>query len=227
MRNPLRLLPHQSHVITPMTTPIQRSREQIYITKSHLLALGTSTLLVVGISFFVGFRAGAAQFEPEPNPSIAQVLPEADQQATLESLLRQIEDAQQSGTERPFQFPSELPSNEARDVPDPPPKEEAPSTQSETTPGPIPSAPEGCKAAEPGWFVQVRAHSNIDEALSQTATLSEKLDVGVHCFTAVVDDTKWYRVRVGPYDNEELANTKKELIETLLGESGFIVSKAP
>ena len=59
------------------------------------------------------------------------------------------------------------------------------------------------------------------------AALSAKLDVGVHCFTAVVDDTKWYRVRVGPYDNEELANTKKELIETLLGESGFIVSKAP
>ena len=210
-----------------MTTPIQRSREQIYITKSHLLALGTSTLLVVGISFFVGFRAGAAQFEPEPNPSISQILPEADQQATLESLLRQIEDAQQSGDERPFQFPSELPSNEAREVPEPPPKEEAPSTQPESDPAPIPSAPEGCKAAEPGWFVQVRAHSNIDDALTQTAELNERLDVGVHCFTALVGDTTWYRVRVGPYDTEELANTKKELIETLLGDSGFMVSKAP
>lgn len=210
-----------------MTTPIQRSREQIYITKSHLFALGTSTLLVVGISFFVGFRAGAAQFEVDPNPNMAQVLPEADQQATLEALLRQIESAQQERPERAFQFPSELPSNEPRAIPEAPPKEIAPSTQAHNIPEPLPSAPEGCEASESGWFVQVRAHDNITEALEQTAALNERLDVGVHCFTALVDDTTWYRVRVGPYDSENLASSKKELIETLLGESGFIVSKAP
>ena len=210
-----------------MTTPIQRSREQIYITKSHLLALGTSTLLVVGISFFVGFRAGAAQFEADPNPNMAEILPEADQQATLEALLRQIETAQQERPERAFQFPSELPSNEPRAVPETAQKEETPSQQTQNIPEPIPSAPDGCIASEPGWFVQVRAHSNIDEALEQTAKLNERLDVGVHCFTALVDNTTWYRVRVGPYESENLANTKRELIETLLGESGFIVSKAP
>ena len=107
---------------------------------------------MVGISFFVGFRAGAAQFEPEPNPSISQILPEADQQATLESLLRQIEDAQQSGDERPFQFPSELPSNEAREVPEPPPKE-GPQVRSPKVIQPPSLSARGLQAAR-AWMVR-------------------------------------------------------------------------
>lgn len=210
-----------------MTTPIHRSREQIYITKSHLFALGSSTLLVVGISFFVGFRAGAAQHKPESNPTMTTLLPEANQQATLEALLRQIEHAQQERPDRAFKFPSELPSNEARPVPEPPPKEDTPSTMPQADPTPLPSAPSGCSASEEGWFVQVHAHDNIDDALSQTAALNERLDVGVHCYTALVNEQVWYRIRVGPYNTESIATTKKALLEGLLEEEGFIVSKVP
>lgn len=210
-----------------MTTPIHRSREQIYITKSHLFALGLSTLLVVGISFFVGFRAGASQHQPEANPAMTTLLPEADQQATLEALLRQIEHAQQERPERAFQFPSELPSSEARPIPEAPTQETTPSSMDQAETKPLPSATDGCTASEEGWFVQVKAHDSITEAMTQKETLEEQLDVGVHCYTALVNEQIWYRIRVGPYETESLASTKRLLLQNILDETGFIVNKVP
>lgn len=211
-----------------MTTRIHRSREQIFITKSHLFALGTSTILVVLISFFLGFRAGAAQHAPSSSNEPPQLLPDADQQNTLEELLRQIEQAQQERPERTFQFPSELPNNDSRPVPELPKEVREPTQLPATNAAPQPKVDtEECSAVVKGWFVQVHAFQKVEDAIAHTDTLSEKLDVGVHCYTAMVNDTIWYRVRVGPYESESIASTKLILLETLLDDEGFIVTEVP
>ena len=68
----------------------QRHR-RIYITRQHLISLGFTTLGIAVLTFALGYKVGYSRdISAEDSESIL-LLPDIQEQQTLESLLRQIE----------------------------------------------------------------------------------------------------------------------------------------
>ena len=90
---------------TRIDRQIQNSRE-IWITKGHLAALGTATLAIALLAFFVGIQVGRKQVDAPPPPQADNILPDPAKEDALEALLREVEAAQAAAP--PLAFPDTL-----------------------------------------------------------------------------------------------------------------------
>jgi hypothetical protein len=71
----------------------QNGRE-IWITKGHLAALGTATLAIALLAFFVGVQVGRSQTKLTAVTASDNLLPDPEREDALEALLREVEAAQ-------------------------------------------------------------------------------------------------------------------------------------
>ena len=61
---------------------------QIWITRSHLAALGVTTLFIAILSFFIGLKMGQNQAGPATAAAPPPLLPDPEKEDALEELLR-------------------------------------------------------------------------------------------------------------------------------------------
>ena len=80
---------------------------QIWITRSHLAALGITTLFIAILSFFIGLKMGQNQAGPATAATPPPLLPDPEKEDALEELLRQVEDSQ-ALVSADLSFPSAL-----------------------------------------------------------------------------------------------------------------------
>jgi cell division protein FtsN len=207
-------------------TDIPKRREQIYITKSHLFALSITTLGISILTFSLGYKVGLTQAAPVPEVSTPPLLPAADQQDTLEELLRQIEKAQEKAEATDYLFPDE---NKEAVLPIPQLPEEQGGPASKIRKGKEePEAPEFTEQKLPGsgWAVQVGSYPNLDEAQERISSLQEA-GKEAYYIVAAVNDQNWYRVRVGGFRTKEAADKGRQALGKQLDEADFLIYKAP
>lgn len=213
----------------------RRADRQIWITRSHLMALGVANLCVASLAFLIGLQVGKRGGE-EPGPvaaATASFLPDPTQEDALEALLREVEYAQSaispSGRavtdERAdhMVFPEVLTGEVAIQAvtPTEPPTPAAVAVEPRPETAPTEEAP-----AKAGWSVQIASYPTLAEAEAKMAELSER-KLQVYRVAALVDGTTWYRVRVGGYPDRQAAETARQGLAARLGSSDLIVASAP
>ena len=209
-------------------TEIPKRREQIYITKSHLFALSITTLGISILTFSLGYKVGLTQAAPVPEVRTPPLLPAADQQDTLEELLRQIEKAQENAEATDYLFPDEN-KEAALPVPTQEKEEEEEGSASNVRQGKEePETPEFTEQTLPGsgWAVQVGSYPSLSEAQERISALQES-DLEAYYIVAAVNDQNWYRVRVGGFRTKEAADKGRQTLGNQLDESDFLIYKAP
>ena len=121
----------------------QNNRE-IWITRGHLAALGTATLAIALLAFFVGIQVGRSQVDTPSTATTETLLPNAEREDALEALLREVEAAQAAAP--PLAFPETLAEGGSAEVPEPE-KAEVVETTIEPAPEPEPTPPEHADAS--------------------------------------------------------------------------------
>ena len=205
---------------------IQNSRE-IWITKGHLAALGTATLAIALLAFFVGIQVGRKQVEAPPIATSDSILPDPAKEDALEALLREVEAAQAAAP--PLAFPDTLTEGEA-----PKPPEEATEEPIETDVKPVPEVkqeppPPPAQAApvpKSGWSVQVASYDNATDADARVAKLRER-ELKAYRVTALIRGQNWHRVKVGSYPSKDAAAEARNKLARILGTRDLMITEAP
>lgn len=213
----------------------RRADRQIWITRSHLMALGVANLCVAALAFLVGIQVGRRGAE-EPSLSAAATatfLPDPTQEDALEALLREVEYAQSAITPSGqavsnekadhMVFPEVLTGEVAIQAvtPTEPPTPEAVSVE----PRPE-TAPEGDVPAVAGWSVQIASYPTLAEAEAKMNELSA-LKLQPFRVAALVNGVTWFRVRVGGYPDRKAAEAARGRLSAKLGASDLLVASAP
>lgn len=178
----------------------ERRPDQIWITRSHLLAIALTTLCIALLSFFLGMRAGRSMAGGGAAVGPPPLVADAARQEQLETLLRKV-----PGQGGDFSFPKDLPA----DIP----------------PGSEVLAPTGDVPTE-GWAVQVGSFPTADEADARVAELAQK-GLKAYRVAAMADGKRWFRVRVGGYANEAEANKAIPDLRALGGAEPLETTAAP
>ncbi|MFT5680000.1 MAG: cell division protein FtsN [Myxococcota bacterium] len=197
---------------------------QIWITRSHLAALGVTTLFIAILAFFVGLKVGQNQHGPVVTAAAAPLLPDASTEDALEELLRQVEGSQPVAS-TDLSFPGALNTSE---VPEPPLKPIASvSVPTRVAPSAPPIAP-APPATPPttGWAVQISSFEDPLEAESRIAELGQ-LGLSAYRVTALVNGTNWHRVRIGGYTSRENAIEASEAFSVEHGFNDLMIARAP
>ena len=155
------------------------------------------------------------------------LLPDVNQQDTLEELLRQIEHSYDDSKSNDYMFPNET---ETPELPTPSKKKKEPAP---------PSTIRSAKADEPvtakkiniqlpssGWAVQLASYKTLDEAKESILNLHSK-GLSAYYVKGEVEGKTWHRVRVGGYRTKQLATQGKSELMELLGGTDYVVKKAP
>ena len=205
----------------------QNSRE-IWITKGHLAALGTATLAIALLAFFVGIQVGRKQIEAPPEAHSDSILPDPAKEDALEALLREVEAAQAAAP--PLAFPDTLTEGEA---PEPPEEEPVESVETEVEPvpeakqePPPPPPPKAAPAPKSGWSVQVASYDNANDADARVAKLRER-DLKAYRVTALIRGQNWHRVKVGSYPSKDAAAKARGDLARVLGTRDLMITEAP
>ncbi len=206
----------------------QNNRE-IWITRGHLAALGTATLAIALLAFFVGIQVGRGQVEAAPTSAQETLLPNPEREDTLEELLREVEAAQAATPA--LAFPETLAEGTAAPVE--PPAEEAP-VQTEVV-----AAPEAPAEAPPppppdattplpksGWSVQIASYDNVADADARVSKLQAR-KMKAYRVAALVKGKNWYRVKVGSYPTQDAAGAARAELARLLGTRDLMITEAP
>lgn len=202
-----------------------QARREIWITRGHLMALGTATFFIALLAFFVGIEVGRSQVDAPDTTADAALLPDANQQDALEALLREVEAAQNEAP--PMAFNETLAQNNAPE----PPVEEAEATTVATevpptvAPTPPPPAPKDSPIPKSGWSIQVASYDTLKDADSRVSQL-KKMGLQSYRVGALIKGRQWYRVRVGAYPNKAAAETARQQLQGKLG-GGLLLAEAP
>ena len=178
----------------------ERRPDQIWITRSHLVAIGMTTLCVAILSFFIGMSVGRSSAGGGGVPGPAPLVADAGKQEQLETLLRKV-----PGQGDNFSFPKDLPA----DVP----------------PGAEVLAPKGDVPAG-GWAVQIASFPTADEADARVAALAQA-GLKAYRVAAIADGQRWFRVRVGGYATEADANKAIPDLKAQEGSEPLATTPAP
>lgn len=219
-------------------TELAPNDRQIWITRSHLLALGVATSCVALLAFLVGLQVGRSQAASAeiavtgPMP----LTPDASREETLEALLREVELARMA--EGPsdealvaadLQFPTLLEDQEPVFAIQDDGSAEVGST---VAPGgtaepaaPSSAGPSGVVPDE-GWSIQVASYPTRAEADAALATLSAD-GHEAYRVAALVDGQTWYRVRVGGFATKVRAETARAALGQTLGVDDLVLAAAP
>lgn len=202
--------------------------KQIWLTRSHLAALATTTLFIAVLSFFVGLRVGQGRASA-PAQAAALLLPDPAKEDALEDLLRQVEVAQAEGASASdFTFHRSLGAGEAPAAPiDGLPSIERasiagpPAVLSAPTPEALPPLP-----VREGWSIQAFSFEDPVEAAEKVSLLNEA-GWSAYQVTALVHGQNWHRVRVGGYPTKEKAAEASAELSAGLGLEDLMIARAP
>ena len=224
---------------------------QIWITRTHLAGFGVGTATIAVLAFMVGLKIGRSEPAPTPVLSQAALTPDGSAETDLESLLREVERAQDlmpepgavppegdaeaveevatKAEEVDLSFPETLTEDAAPETPTEVEAEEAPSTttvvpEPETTPEP--PEPGSTEPPTDGWAIQVASFTAPSEADERIARLSTH-GYNAYRVEALINGRTWYRVRVGGFDSRAGATQARPQLESAMGQSGTIVVEAP
>lgn len=202
--------------------------KQIWLTRSHLAALATTTLFIAVLSFFVGLRVGQGRAST-PAQVAPLLLPDPAKEDALEHLLREVEVAQAEGASAtdltfndslgggtaPSAPTAALPSIERASLAAPPMVLSAP------TPDAVPPLP-----VREGWSIQAFSFEDPAEAEEKVKLLSEA-GWSAYQVTALVNGRNWHRVRVGGYPSKEDAAEASAELSAGLDLEGLMIARAP
>lgn len=204
----------------------QNGRE-IWITRGHLAALGTATLFIALLAFFVGIQVGRNQTDSPQSISSDMLLPDPNREDALEALLREVEAAQSAAP--PLAFPEALTEDNPPETPE---KEDETATETavepaeEATPKPPPEPPESAPVPSSGWSVQVASYDTVTDADARVEALRDR-KMKAYRVTALIKGKNWYRVKVGSYPSEEAAITARKNLSAILGTRDLMITEAP
>ena len=204
---------------------LPKKQERIFITKTHLLSLSFTTLSLGLLTFAIGYKMGTSQAAVEEQIPIT-LLPETSSQDTLEALLREIERKEENKEAPDYSFPdenrpqpvvkssldksSEVATTQLRQGDVPPPKPQFSEQELPTS----------------GWSVQIGSYKTLEEAQEKIMDL-QKNNLSAYYVIAMIRGKNWYRVRVGGFTTQKIAEDGKKALERKLGEKGYITAKAP
>jgi hypothetical protein len=204
---------------------MSKKHQKHEFSRSQISAISLITLALVVCTFALGYKAGASQ----PTVSMGNqtsFLPNADEHASLEELIRQIETTDAIPA-KDYIFHEELdtqrlPLGLTTDA------QYLEQTTLHSDHNLNPPEPEITKLNVPssGWSIQVGSFPTLDEAEEYIAELSEK-NINAYYVVALIDNQNWYRVRIGGYNSKSLAEKSLSSLSTQLGGKDFLVQKAP
>lgn len=210
-----------------------RGSGQYWLTQGHLAALGTTTIFLAALAFFVGLTVGKRQAAvAAPEPVAATLVGAAEQGDTLAELLARVEEAAvaempqaQAGT---LTYPDQLKAEELEPMLpdlDEPLDELEPVALVEA---PVEAAPEppvpGDEVPSDGWAVQVAAFPTLDEAEARVLALRDEGHTAYR-IEAFVKGQTWYRVRIGPYASKAAAESASSELGEALGQDDLMVTE--
>lgn len=204
----------------------QNGRE-IWITRGHLAALGTATLAIALLAFFVGIQVGRNQADAPVASDAEKILPNPDREDALEALLREVESAQAAAP--PLAFPETLSEGTAPETPPVVEEEEAP-TEVRPAPdapqAPPPDPPKSAPVPSTGWSVQIASYDSATDADARVAKLQER-GLKAYRVTALIRGLNWYRVKVGAYPSKTSAAEARVKLARILGTRDLMITEAP
>ena len=210
---------------------LTRGPDQIWITRSHLLALAVTTGCIALLSFFLGVSVGRSSGGDGASGSgAAPLVPDVGQQENLEAVLRQAAHKQENSTD--FSFQDDLPTEQVGELPPETPPAEVGATSNAAAPVPAPSAPvvaiEPPSGAVPsgGYAVQVGAYGSAAGADTRVTELTEA-GLKAYRVTAMVDGHKAWQVRIGGFSTEAAAKEALPGLRAQLGISDLKPTPAP
>lgn len=193
--------------------------------RSQIFAIGLITLALVICTFALGYKAGASKPAIAMNTSTS-ILPNIDEHASLEELIRQIESTNTMPA-KDYIFHEELetqrlPLGLNTDA------QYLEKTTLHSDHNINPPEPEITKLKVPssGWSIQVGSFPTLDEAEEYISELTEK-ELDAYYVVALVNNQNWYRVRIGGYNSRSIAEKSRTSLSTRLGGKDFLVQKAP
>ncbi|MDG1477954.1 MAG: SPOR domain-containing protein [Myxococcota bacterium] len=197
---------------------------QIWITRSHLAALGFTTLFIAVLAFFVGLKVGQKQTDSVVIAAAPPLLPDPVKEDALEDLLRQVENSQPVAS-NDLSFPSALNTTEVPVAPmEPIASIPIPTRVAPSAPPIVPAPP----ATPPttGWAVQISSFEDPLEAEDRITELG-MLGLSAYRVTALVNGTNWHRVRVGGYTDREDAIEASEALSAEHDFEDLMIARAP
>jgi len=205
----------------------QRRRE-IWITRGHLAALGTATLFIALLAFFVGIQIGRSPSSGTDLEQAPTLLPDPEREDALEDLLREVEAAQAAAP--PLVFPEALEEGTAPETPEEVEDEPVQQTQvkpsEDAQPEPPPPAPVPTPLPTAGWSVQIASYDNASDADARVEKL-KKRDLRAYRITALIRGKNWYRVKIGSYPSKEAAALARKQLAAKLGTRDLMITEAP
>lgn len=205
---------------------INRERDQIWITRNHLLALGVATTCIALLAFFLGLKLGRSRGGPEEEARPPALTVDPMDQEELEAVLRK---AARSQPATDFSFPKELPADEVTA----PGSETTDAASANTTTAPPPAEQPELSADAPvgnvpngGWSVQIGIYGTPEEADRRMEELNEQ-ELKPYRVAALVDGQNSWRVRVGGFSSQKAAEEGVETLRGKLGVTALSVVPAP
>ena len=209
-----------------MSTNSLQSPNPLIITKRHIVAVSITTLMLSLFTGIVGYQSGRKLHMGVEKTSVASLLPNVDEQASLEELLLEIEQTKHIRSDNDYQFVNELQKDAPISIPAQPSTivtetiiDANPDALDipEVVPNPLPTS---------GWSVQVGSFPSIEEATAQTERWSS-MGQRPYVVTASVDGEVWYRVRLSGLTDKAQAQALKQTLQEQTNEFDYVVVRAP
>ena len=207
------------------TNSIQPSNPLI-ITKRHIVAVSITTLMLSLFTGIVGYQSGRKLHMGSEKDSVASLLPNVDEQASLEELLLEIEQTKHIRSDNDYQFVNELQKDSPISIPAQPntiTTETVIEADTDTM-----TIPEVASTPLPtsGWALQVGSYPTLDEANQQADTWSGN-GQKPYIVTASVDGEVWYRLRLSGLSDKAQAVALKKTLQEQMNEFDYVVVRAP
>ena len=209
-----------------MSTNSLQPSNPLIITKRHIVAVSITTLMLSLFTGIVGYQSGRKLHMGSEKDSVVTLLPNVDEQASLEELLLEIEQTKHIRSDNDYQFVNELQKDSPISIPAQPNKITA-----ETVINADPDAleiPEVSTTPLPtsGWALQVGSYPTLDEANQQIESWTSQ-GQKPYIVTASVDGEVWYRVRLSGLSDKSQAEALNRTLQEKMNEFDYVVVRAP
>lgn len=203
-----------------------RGEHTYWMTRGQLAAIGTMSLSIAILAFFIGLRVGRAQVpQPEEVERVASLIPADVRTDALPELLARVERAAAGNAELGrLTFPEELVA-EVPEVRVPEASEAAVVAVTVDADAAVQlEAPEPAEGVpSQGFAVQLFSYP---DAAAADAKVEELKEGGYTAFRVegLVKGETWFRVRVGPFNSREAAEEARPGLGSALGVADPIVT---